>query len=69
MTDALGRAALIWLAWIAFFVVLCGVPLPAAVLMGGNALLMHDAVVGITPRRDETARGDGFVARPPGGWM
>lgn len=69
MTDTLGRAALVWLAWIGFFVALCGVPLPAAVLLGAQALMMHDVFVGITPRRDKTPlRGDGFTVRPRGGW-
>lgn len=64
--DSFGRAALVWVVYILVFVLFCGVPLPAAVLMGVNAAAMHDVFVGDTSR--EGAKVDGFVSRPRGGW-
>lgn len=68
-SDLLGRAALVWLFWIAFFSLLCGVPLPAAVLLGADAVAM---TVGLTPPQKDSSpspHGGGFTPRPRNGWI
>jgi len=61
-----GNMALGMLSWISFFTLVCGVPLPSAVVMSPTALMMHEIFMhGV----DETPKFDGFTSRPRGGWV